>query len=107
NSVRFEEDNYMLNKKLHIPLYLIAAVLFGLKTYIIYRFLFNISLENAMQELILFINPIVTAFFIFTLSIFFNKRRQIKYIKYGILIGSLILYFNIVFYRNFSDFITI
>ncbi|WP_058307453.1 LTA synthase family protein [Gracilibacillus massiliensis] len=97
----------MFNKKLHIPLYIFAALLFGLKTYIVYRFVFNISLENGMQELILLINPFVTAFFIFMLSIFFNKRRQLKYIKYGILIGSLILYFNIVFYRNFSDFITI
>lgn len=90
-----------------MPLYVIAALLFGLKTYIVYRFLFNISLDNTMQELILFINPFVTAFFIFVLSIFFNERRQLKYIKYGILLGSLILYFNIVFYRNFSDFITI
>ncbi|MGP4042349.1 LTA synthase family protein [Gracilibacillus sp. D59] len=97
----------MLNKKLHMPLYLIAALLFGLKTYIVYRFVFDISLENVMQEFILLINPFVTAFFIFVLSIFFNQRRQLKYIKYGILLGSLILYFNIVFYRNFSDFITI
>lgn len=97
----------MFNKKLHVPLYIIAALLFGLKTYIIYRFLFNISLENMMQEFILLINPFVVAFFIFALSIVFNERRQMKYIKYGMLIGSLILYFNIVFYRNFSDFITI
>ncbi|SFL82282.1 Phosphoglycerol transferase MdoB [Gracilibacillus orientalis] len=97
----------MLNKKLQMPLYVIAALLFGLKTYIVYRFVFDISLENVMQELILLINPFITAFFIFVLSIFFNQRRQLKYIKYGILLGSVILYFNIVFYRNFSDFITI
>ncbi len=97
----------MFNKKLHMPLYIFAALLFGLKTYIIYRFVFNISLENVMQELILLINPFIGALFFFMLSIFFNKRRQIKFIKYGILIGSLILYFNIVFYRNFTDFITI
>ncbi|WP_163581156.1 LTA synthase family protein [Gracilibacillus saliphilus] len=97
----------MFNKKLQMPLYIIAALLFGLKTYIVYRFVFAISLENMMQELILFINPFVIAFFIFVLSILFNQRRQLKYIKYSILLGSLILYFNIVFYRNFSDFITI
>ncbi|UOQ86004.1 LTA synthase family protein [Gracilibacillus salinarum] len=94
-------------KKLHMPLYIIAALLFGLKTYIIYRFIFDITLENTMQELILIINPFVTAFFIFVLSIFFNERRQLKYIKYAMLLGSLILFFNIVFFRNFSDFITI
>ncbi len=53
----------MFKKKLHMPLYLIAAILFGIKTYIVYRFIFNISLDNVMQELILFINPFATAFF--------------------------------------------
>ncbi len=90
-----------------MPLYLIAAILFGIKTYIVYRFIFNISLDNVMQELILFINPFATAFFIFMIGIWFKERRQKKYIKYIMLIGSLIIYFNIVFYRNFSDFITI
>lgn len=90
-----------------MPLYLIAALLFGFKTYIIYRFLFNISLDNAMQEFILFINAFIVAFFLLTLSTLFKQRRHLKYIKYITLIGSLILYFNIVFYRNFSDFITI
>ncbi|PWU68522.1 MULTISPECIES: LTA synthase family protein [Gracilibacillus] len=97
----------MFKKKLHMPLYLIAAILFGIKTYIVYRFIFNISLDNVMQELILFINPFATAFFIFMIGIWFKERRQKKYIKYIMLIGSLIIYFNIVFYRNFSDFITI
>lgn len=41
------------------------------------------------------------------IGIWFKERRQKKYIKYIMLIGSLIIYFNIVFYRNFSDFITI
>ncbi|MFC4404218.1 LTA synthase family protein [Gracilibacillus xinjiangensis] len=97
----------MFNKKLHMPLFIIAALLFGLKTYIVYRFVFNISLENPMQELILLINAFVVSFFLFAISVWFKERRQKKYIKYMILIGSLIVYFNIVFYRNFSDFITI
>lgn len=94
-------------RKLHMPLYLIAALLFGAKTYIIYRFIFNISLDNVMQEFILFINAFIVAFFLLAISTLFKQRRQIKYIKYVTLFGSLILYFNIVFYRNFSDFITI
>lgn len=90
-----------------MPLFLIAALLFGLKTYIVYRFVFNISLDNTMQELILLINAFAVSFFLFAIGIWFKERRQKKYIKYMILIGSLIIYFNIVFYRNFTDFITI
>ncbi|MDC3413395.1 LTA synthase family protein [Aquibacillus sp. 3ASR75-11] len=97
----------MFQKRFTLPLYQIAALLFGLKTYIMYRFMFNISLDNTMQEFILFINAIVSAILFFTLSVWFKERRQMKFIRYGALIGTLILFFNLVFYRNFNDFITI
>ncbi|WP_077326971.1 LTA synthase family protein [Virgibacillus siamensis] len=91
-----------------IPLFIIATILFGLKTYIIYRFLFHIELENAMQELILAINPFVSAFLIFAISVWLKKpTSQMKFLRYTALIGSVILYFNLVFYRSFTDFITI
>lgn len=97
----------MLQKKYNVPLYVIASLLFGAKTYIVYRFLFNIQLDNIMQEIILLINPFVSAFLIFAVSVWFKEKAQMKIIKYTALIGSLVLYFNLVFYRNFSDFITI
>src|SRR5690625_920145 len=95
-------------KKASIPLYILASLIFGLKTYIVYRFMFSISLDNTMQEFILFINPFVSAFLIFGLSVWFNSTsRQSKYIRYAILIGTLIIYVNLVFYRSFTDFLTI
>jgi len=95
-------------KKINMPLYIIASLLFGLKTYIVYRFMFNIDLENSMQELILFINPLVTAFLVFAVSVWFKKKsRQMKYIRYMMLLGTLIIFANLVFYRSFTDFITI
>ncbi|WP_088051951.1 LTA synthase family protein [Virgibacillus dakarensis] len=98
----------MNSKRTKLPLYIIATLLFGIKTYIIYRFMFSIELDNSMQELILFINPFVSAFLVFGLSVWFQKQsRQMKFLRYTALIGTLILYFNLVFYRSFSDFITI
>ena len=95
-------------KKIKIPLYIVASILFGMKTYFIYRFMFNIDLDNAMQEFILFINPFVSAFIFFGLSVWFNKKsRQTKFIRYSMLVGTLIIYFNLVFYRSFTDFLTI
>lgn len=95
-------------KKPTVPLYVIAALLFGLKTYIVYRFMFNIGIDNSMQELILFINPFVSAFLLFTIAVWFNKTsRQMKYIRYMALFASLIIWANLVFYRQFTDFITI
>lgn len=95
-------------KRAKVPLYLFASLLFGIKTYIIYRFLFNIELANNMQEFILFINPFVSAFLFFAISVWFMKpSRQMKFIRYAALIGTLIIYFNLVFYRSFTDFITV
>src|SRR5690625_170773 len=90
------------------PLYILASLLFGLKTYIVYRFMFNIELENAMQEFILLVNPFVSAFLIFAVAVWFNKpSRQMKYIRYTALILSIVVFSNLVFYRQFTDFITI
>lgn len=98
--MRFNKDG--------IPLYVVASLVFGLKTYIVYRFLFSISLDNMMQELILFINAFVSAFLFFAISVWFNKvSRQMKFIRYSMLIGTLIIYFNLIFYRSFTDFITV
>lgn len=95
-------------KKTRMPLYLVASLLFGLKTYIVYRFVFTIGLDNMMQEFILFINPFISAFLLFAISIWFsNKQRQMKFIRYTALIGTIIIYVNLVFYRSFTDFITI
>jgi len=95
-------------KRSQMPLYIIASLLFGLKTYIIYRFLFTIELANFMQEFILLINPFIAAFLFFALSVWFKTpSRQMKFIRYAALFGTIILYFNLVFYRSFTDFITI
>src|SRR5699024_1459793 len=94
-------------KQFKMPLYIIASLLFGMKTYILYRFAFNLELENNMQEFILLINPFVSAFLFFAISVWFkNQSRQMKFLRYTALIGTLILYFNLVFYRSFDDFIT-
>ncbi|HLR62408.1 MAG TPA: LTA synthase family protein [Lentibacillus sp.] len=94
-------------KRFRYPLFIVASLLFGIKTYIMYRLIFNLELENRMQEFILLINPFVTAFLIFAIAVWFRKQsRQMKFIRYSALAGSLILYFNLVFYRSFNDFIT-
>ncbi|WP_017472574.1 LTA synthase family protein [Amphibacillus jilinensis] len=97
----------MFLKNKHINLYVVASLLFGAKTYMIYRFFFNIDLENVMQEFIIFINPFVTAFLFYSLSVWMKEKNQLRYIRYMTLIGTLILYFNILFYRSFGDFVTI
>lgn len=92
----------------HIPFFVVASVLFGWKTYIVYRFLFDMDIENVFQEIILFVNPFIVAFIFFGCSIFFtSSKRAIQFISYGALFGTIILYINVVFHRSYTDFITI
>ncbi|WP_163526359.1 LTA synthase family protein [Halobacillus ihumii] len=93
--------------KPRIPLFVIASFLFGLKTYFVYRFMFELTIENALQEFILFFNPIASAYLIFAISVWLKPKNQMKYLRWTAVIGSFILYINLLFYRNFTDFITI
>lgn len=91
-----------------IPLFLLAGLLFGLKTYIVYRFLFEINIDRILQEIIILVNPFITSIIFFGLSIWFQQaKHQRRFILYSAFIGSLILYFNLIFYRSFTDFLTI
>lgn len=90
-----------------IPLFIIAAVLIGLKTYIVYRFYFNLSIESAFQEIILFINAFAFSFFVFAIGVWFKERRQKKFIYITTIVMTFILIANLMYYRNFTDFITL
>ncbi|SIS36897.1 LTA synthase family protein [Salimicrobium flavidum] len=90
-----------------IPLFILAAILFGFKTYIVYRFIFGISIESVLQELILILNPLVSGYVIFVISIWLKEKNQGKYLRFMSLLATLVLYVNLVFYRNFTDFITL
>ncbi|WP_407272127.1 LTA synthase family protein [Radiobacillus sp. PE A8.2] len=97
----------MKGKQLQLPLYLIASILFGLKTYIVYVFVFKLSIENGLQAIILLINPFVSAFVFYGISVWLKDKNQRRFICYGTLVGSIILWANVMFYRDFTDFITI
>lgn len=86
----------------------IAIVATWLTTYIGYISSFNMKIDNMMQEFILFINPLSFLLFIYGIALFIKstKRRNI-YIFSVSLITSIVMFSNAVFYRFFSDFITL
>lgn len=86
----------------------IAIIATWLKTYVTYKTSFSITIDNALQEFILFINPLSLLLFAYGISLFFKtekaKNRSIVAVA---IISSIILYANVAFYRFFSDFITL
>lgn len=107
-TITFVGGCFMLRNLWRMPLFLLATILFGLKLYIVYRFLLQIEINTFLQELIIFINPFITSFIFFGLAIWFTtEERRRTFIRYSVLIGTLIIYGNLLFYRSFTDFLTI
>jgi len=95
-------------KRTNILLPVLAAAMLWIKTYIVYKTSFNIKIENFMQELILFINPISFLLFVFGVALFFKgEKSRNLYIIISSFVLSFVLYANVAFYRFFTDFLTL
>lgn len=103
---KLKKGQSLLRHKL-IGFFLIAVVLFWIKTYIGYRIEFNLGIESKMQEFLLFINPVSSAMFIFGLALLARGKKAYKWIIGLNFVMSFLLYANIMYYRFFSDFITL
>ncbi|WP_214480254.1 LTA synthase family protein [Bacillus sp. SM2101] len=86
---------------------LIATVLLWIKTYIVYKTSFDIKIESWKQEFILFINPLSFLLIVFGIALFIKEKRRNRYILITSFIVSFILFANVMYYREFTDFITI
>ncbi|AXN38667.1 glycerol phosphate lipoteichoic acid synthase [Peribacillus butanolivorans] len=87
--------------------FFIAVLMFQIKTYIGYRVEFNLGIENGLQQFLLFINPISSAILFFGLALLAKGKKSFKWIIRLNLLMSLWLFCNIVYYRSFTDFITL
>jgi lipoteichoic acid synthase len=86
----------------------IAIIATWLKTYLAYKASFSITIDNVLQEFILFINPLSLLLFAYGISLFFkSEKAKNRYILAIALLSSIILYANVAFYRFFNDFITL
>lgn len=85
----------------------IVLITFWLKTYVIYLTKFNLGAEGAMQNFLLFINPLPTALLLLGIGLFFNGRKSYWIIIAIDLILSTWLFANILYYREFSNFLSL
>ncbi|GAA0457819.1 LTA synthase family protein [Alkalibacillus silvisoli] len=90
-----------------IPLFIIAAILVGIKTYIVYRFYFDLSIESAFQEIILVVNAFAISMFIFSIAVWLKPKSQKRFIITTSIVLSVIIMANLMYYRNFTDFVTV
>ncbi|MGC6767872.1 LTA synthase family protein [Enterococcus sp. LJL128] len=103
-------------KKIKLPeflntrlgLFTTVAVLLWLKNLLAYVTDFHLRLENINEYIILVINPIATTFFLLAIALYVRKTRR-AYITMMVVffLMTLLLFSNIVYYREFTDFITV
>ena len=86
----------------------LTIILTWVKTYISYYLDFSLGVKGLLQHLILLINPIGVTLLIFSLSLFRKSQKQsFKTLMIIYILNSVFLYANILYYREFSDFLTI
>ncbi|MGE6488431.1 LTA synthase family protein [Paenisporosarcina sp. NPDC076898] len=98
-------------KNMKLPKHSILAVailLTWIKTYVVYHTSFDMKIENVMQQVILFLNPLSFLLLVYGISLFFKSvKARNRYLLITSSILAVILYANVAFYRFFSDFITL
>lgn len=87
--------------------FIIAVVLFWMKTYATYQIEFNLGIDNKLQQFLLFLNPLSSALLFLGLALLFKSRTQNIMIILMNFLLSFLLYANVVYYRFFNDFITV
>lgn len=91
----------------YIPFFLLAVVMLWIKTYVSQKTQFKLDVEGTLQELLLFINPLGSVLLLLSLSFFFKGARKYWSLLIIYTLMSVLLYANVVYYRFFSDFITL
>ncbi|MEG0678666.1 MAG: LTA synthase family protein [Carnobacterium sp.] len=86
----------------------LAVVLFWAKTYFSYTQEFSLGVTGAMQQFILFINPVATTVFFFSIALYFKKSKKAYTVLFLVyIVMSALLFANILYYREFSDFLAV
>ncbi|AQP52915.1 phosphoglycerol transferase [Vagococcus penaei] len=86
----------------------LLAGLFWIKSGIAYSTEFHLGVENAFQQFIMYINPIATTLFLLSAALYIRGPKK-SYIALLVIyfLTTALLFSNIVYYREFTDFITV
>lgn len=87
--------------------YLFAVFMLWIKTYIIQVTQFNLGVEGILQQFLLILNPLGSAMLFLGFSFIFKGRGKYSLLVVIYSLMSILLYANAVYYRFFSDFITL
>ena len=91
----------------YIGFFFLAVFFLWMKTYIAQVTQFNLGIENSIQKLLLFINPLGSSLLFLGFAFFFKGRKKYIWLIVIDFLLSFLLYANVLYYRFFNDFITL
>lgn len=90
-----------------IGLLLITLFFFWVKTILAYYTEFSLGVQGLFQTVILWLNPIPLGMILLSLSLYFKeKKNALRGLLIIYFLMSVLLYSNILYYREFADFLT-
>lgn len=95
----------MLNTR--IGFFWLVIALFWAKTYCVYQTKFSLGVSDLMQQFLLVLNPLPLAILIFGIGLYFRGKKVYWYLLIVDMILSLWLFANTLYYREFSDFLSL
>lgn len=102
----FIKEKIKNNKR--IGIFLLAIIFFWAKTMLAYQVEFSLGVNGALQTFILWINPFGTSIVLLSLALYVKDNKKSSYSMLFIyFLMSILLYANILYYREFADFMTL
>ena len=89
-----------------ICFFILSVILFWIKTFWAYWTKFSLGSTGNMQHLILALNPIPTTIILFGIALFIKGKKSYVIMLIIDFLSTTWLFANILYYREFSDFLT-
>ncbi|WP_461244495.1 LTA synthase family protein [Secundilactobacillus muriivasis] len=86
----------------------LLVICFWLKTLVAYFVDFHIVLNDPLQFILFVLNPIATAIILYSLALYVKPARLFYLLVIVIdILNTVLLYLNVIYYREFTDFMTV
>ena len=95
----------MMNR--YVGFFTLAVLFLWIKTYLAQLTQFKLGINGPFQQFLLFINPLGSALLFLGLAHFLKGRKKYTWLIVIYFLLSALLYSNILYYRFFSDYITL
>lgn len=106
----YKVKNLVKNKNLinnFQGIFVLAVLMLWAKTYITQVTQFKLGVEGPLQQFLLLINPLGSAVLFLAVAFLFKRKRRLTALIIIYTLMTFLLFANSVYYRFFSDFITL